>query len=79
VEGSAAVLGKNTGQDAAAGKLTYPAVAGIAAARAEARRLAAAASALAPKACAALEGDASLYSTVRLLQDVAAFSVSREA
>ncbi len=79
VEGTSVALGKNTGKDAAAGKLTYPAVLGLAAGRAEARRLAEAASALAPSACAALVGQAMLDSTVRLLQDVALFSVSREA
>ncbi|MEZ5965360.1 MAG: polyprenyl synthetase family protein [Planctomycetota bacterium] len=80
VEGSAAQLGKNTGQDAAAGKLTYPSVVGVAAGRTEARRLAEAAAAMAPAACTALSADqARLDSAVRLLQDAAWFSVSREA
>jgi len=80
VESTPARLGKNTGQDAAAGKLSYPAVAGLEAGRAEARRLAEAAAGLAPAACAALAGDrARLDSTARLLQDAALFTVSREA
>ncbi|HLU38543.1 MAG TPA: polyprenyl synthetase family protein, partial [Planctomycetota bacterium] len=79
VDGSALALGKNTGQDAAAGKLTWPAIAGVAAGRAEARRLADEAAALASAACAALRGDPALDSTVGLLQDLAAFAVHREA
>lgn len=79
VEGSAQALGKRTGQDAAAGKLTYPAAVGVAASRAEALRLAEAAVALAPQVCAGLRDQASLDWHVRLLQDVARFSVSREA
>ncbi len=51
--GTAASLGKSPGKDAAAGKLTYPAVYGLAAARAEAERLAAQAVALAGE----LEGE----------------------
>jgi geranylgeranyl pyrophosphate synthase len=79
VDGSAVALGKNTGQDAAAGKLTYPGIVGLTAARAQARCLADAAAALAPAACRALASKPTLDSTVRLLQDAALFSVSREA
>lgn len=39
VEGSAEAMGKGTGKDAAAGKLTYPGVLGVQGARAEAQRL----------------------------------------
>lgn len=53
VTGTAASLGKSPGKDAAAGKLTYPAVYGLAAARAEVERLAAQAVALAGE----LEGE----------------------
>lgn len=53
VTGTAASLGKSPGKDAAAGKLTYPAVYGLAAARAEVERLAAQAVAIAVE----LEGE----------------------
>ncbi len=84
VDGSSAALGKNTGQDAAAGKLTYPSIAGLAAGRAEAERLAERAAALAPSACAAAtdvvqDDQAKLEWCATVLQDVARFSVSREA
>jgi geranylgeranyl diphosphate synthase type II len=75
---TAAELGKSTGQDQAAGKLTYPAVLGLQAARAEARALAAAAAALAPAACGAGSGGG-LDSNVLLLQDLAFFAVTRKA
>ena len=39
VEGSMATVGKATGKDAAAGKLTYPGVLGVAGSRAEIDRL----------------------------------------
>lgn len=53
VTGTAARLGKSPGKDASAGKLTYPAVYGLAAARAEVERRAANAAALAVE----LEGE----------------------
>jgi geranylgeranyl pyrophosphate synthase len=80
VVGETARTGKRTGQDAAAAKLTFPAVLGLEASQAEARRLAEAAAELAPAVCAASPSrQGSLDWAVALLQDCARFAVSREA
>ncbi len=77
VTGDAAALGKNTGQDAAAGKATYPGLLGLDASLAAARQEAERAIALAPTVCRALPAGPGLDSTVGLLQDAALRSAHR--
>ncbi len=77
VTASAATLGKNVGQDAAAAKLTFPAVLGLDASLAEARRQAGLASSFAARVCARLPAGGPLDSAVALLQDAALFAVAR--
>ena len=76
---SAALLGKGTGQDRAAAKLTYPAVLGLEASQAEARRLVEEAIALAPALVRAAGAHSALDARISLLQDVASFTVGRKA
>lgn len=75
--GSEGEIGKRPGSDAAAGKLTYPAVVGLEESLAEARRLAEEAAALAPELCQRALRGAELDAGIRLLQDVAFYSVVR--
>jgi geranylgeranyl diphosphate synthase type II len=75
--GAVGDLGKRPGADIAAGKLTYPAVMGLEASCAEARRLAAAAAELAPEICRGSLPTVELDAGIRLLQDVASYSVTR--
>lgn len=70
VTGAAADLGKRPGQDAAAGKLTFPAVLGLERSLEEARRLSERAAALAPEICGA-GGRSGLDVEIDLLQDTA--------
>ena len=67
--GAASELGKQPGQDLAAGKLTYPAIIGLEESLAEARRLSEAAAGLAPAVCSGLE--TGLDEAISLLQDTA--------
>lgn len=68
--GAAGDLGKQPGQDVAAGKLTYPAVLGLQGSLDEARRLSERAAALAPEICGAGRRSA-LDVEIGLLQDTA--------
>jgi geranylgeranyl pyrophosphate synthase len=75
VTGTAEDLGKQPGQDEAAGKLTYPAVLGLDEARRIARELADEASALASKIVGI--GRGGREEDISLLRDVALYSVAR--
>lgn len=76
--GETGQLGKQPGQDEAAGKLTYPAVMGLQESLIEAQRLAGEAALLAPSICCRQSGESGLDPGVALLQDVAQFIVSRK-
>ena len=71
-------LGKGTGQDAAAAKLTYPAVYGLERSLDVARKLAEEAAAMAAGICALAGSPSTLDQNVRLLQDVASYTVGRQ-
>jgi geranylgeranyl pyrophosphate synthase len=75
--GAEGEIGKRPGSDTAAEKLTYPAVMGLDASLAEARRLAEEAAALAPEICRRALRGAELDAGIRLMQDVVFYSVSR--
>jgi geranylgeranyl diphosphate synthase type II len=72
-------LGKNTGQDAAAGKLTYPAVLGLEQSLAAARAEADAAVALVREAARGAGSGPALDYAIGLLQDVARLSIERRS
>ena len=79
VTASPEALGKNTGQDAAAGKLTFPALLGLEQSLAAARAEAAAAAALAHEAARGAGAGTALDYAVGLLQDVARLSIERRS
>jgi geranylgeranyl diphosphate synthase type II len=70
-------LGKRPGADLAAGKLTYPSVIGLDSSLEEARGLARQASGMAEGICRGPLRGAELDEGIRLLQDVASYSVDR--
>ena len=78
VTGDAAALGKNPGQDQAAGKLTYPALLGLERSLTEVRRLTEEAAELAPRIGAASGNQRGLDWAVALLQDTALFLAGRK-
>ncbi|MCC6670794.1 MAG: polyprenyl synthetase family protein [Planctomycetes bacterium] len=79
VTATAEAMGKTTGKDAAAHKLTYPALLGVAASLACAEELVREALALAPQACAGPGPASTVDAGVQLLQDLALFTVSRQS
>lgn len=79
VIGDAAAIGKSPGQDAAAGKLTYPALIGLDASLAMAQELCQRAAALAPEIAAGTVPRTGLDEEIFLLQDTALRLAARKS
>ena len=76
--GEVGELGKQPGQDVAAGKLTYPAAIGLEASLDEARRLTDEAVALASRVCCGGVAGSPLDADIRLMQDTALALAARK-